>query len=148
MKPNDFSGIRILLVEDERFIRGIVRRMLQSLGSRDVREAVDGTEALRLLDGGFLPDLVFCDFKMEPMDGLTFMRQVRESADPVRAGLPLIMLTAATDEETVRTALGLGVGGYLLKPVSPKMLADRMNAALRLRDRSVALDLAPREAQL
>ena len=133
MKPTDFSSTRILLVEDEAFIRGLLRRMLRSLGAQDIREAGDGTQGLTLLDNGFMPDLVFCDSQMAPMDGLTFMRTVRESADPVRARLPMIMLTAATDEATVHAACGLGVGGYLVKPVSPKQLADRMTAILRPR---------------
>ncbi len=133
MKSIDFANTGILLVEDEVFIRNLLKLMLRSLGVRDIRDAADGTEGLTLLDNGFVPDLVFCDFHMAPMDGLTFMRHVRESADPVRTRLPMIMLTAATDEATVRAACGLGVGGYLVKPVSPKQLSDRMTALLRPR---------------
>ena len=130
-QPIDFSSTRILLVEDERFIRSTIKQMLRTLGSRDIREAADGAEALTVLDAGFLPDVVFCDFQMEPMDGLTFVRRIRESPDPVRAKLPIIMLTAATDEATVRTAVGLGIGGYMVKPVSPKQLGERIDATLK-----------------
>lgn len=133
MKPIDFASLRILLVEDETFIRGLLKRMLRNLGGRDIREAADGTAALALLDEGFLPDVVFCDYQMTPMNGLTFMRTVRESADPERAAIPMIMLTAASDRHTVHAAVDLGVGGYLVKPVSPKQLADRISAVMRQR---------------
>ncbi len=130
MKPIDFSSIHILLVEDEVFIRNTIKRMLRSLGSRDIREASDGTEALKMLTDGFLPDVVLCDFRMAPMDGISFMRQVRAFSDPARAQTPIITLTAATDEATVRAAVALGIRGYVVKPVSPKQLSDRLSAVL------------------
>ena len=136
MKPIDFASLRVLVLEDQPFIRTLLKQLLRSLGTRDVREGADGTEGLKLLDEGRMPDLVLCDFQMTPMDGLTFVRQVRESANPVRAKLPMIMLTAAADEEVVRTAAGLGVGGFLVKPVSQRMLAERMTAALAARGRA------------
>lgn len=133
MKPIDFSAIRILLLEDQPFVRTVIKQLLRSLGARDIREAADGTAGLALLDSGFSPDLALCDLQMTPMDGLTFVRRVREAADPARAKLPMIMLTVSTDAEVVRTAAGLGVGGYLVKPVSQRMLAERMYAALSAR---------------
>jgi two-component system chemotaxis response regulator CheY len=124
-------GIRILLVEDEPFIRGTLRRMLRTLGCAEVREASDGTEALEALKGGFRPDLLLCDVQMAPMDGLTLLRRLQEGGSPQHARIPAVMLTVATDEETVRQARGLGISGYLVKPVSPAILADRVNAVLR-----------------
>lgn len=131
MKPFDFLTTRILLVEDEAFIRNTLKRMLRSLGCSDIREACDGTEALKMLDDGFRPDAVLCDYRMTPMDGLAFMRRMRASSDPARARIPIVMLTAATDEATVRTAVALGIRGYVVKPVTPKQLSDRLSAVLR-----------------
>jgi two-component system chemotaxis response regulator CheY len=122
--------VRVLLVEDEPFIRGTIRRMLRALGCSEVREAPDGTEALALLSYGYRPALVLCDVHMAPMDGLAFLRHLRAGSDPVQAKVPIIMLTGATDEETVRAARGLGIGGYLVKPVSPATLAERVNTVL------------------
>lgn len=133
MKPIDFSSIRILLLEDQPFIRTLLKQLLRSLGTRDIREGIDGTEGLKLLDEGFLPDLVLCDVQMTPMDGLTFVRQVRGAADAGRAKLPMIMLTAAADADIVRAAADLGVGGFLVKPVSQRLLAERMSAVLTAR---------------
>ncbi len=133
MKCIDFSALRILILEDERYLRAILKQLLRGIGSREIWEGNDGTEGLRLLDDGLVPDLVLCDVQMAPMDGLTFIRQVRGAADPARARIPMIMLTAAADEGIVRTAAGLGIDGYLVKPVSQRLLADRISAALASR---------------
>ena len=128
MKLPEFHGIQILLVEDEPFIRSTLKRMLRPLGNPEVREASDGSEGLSLLRFGYVPALILCDVQMQPMDGLTFMRAVRALPDRASAAIPAIMLTAASDQETVLAVSGLGHAGYLLKPVSPKLLADRMEA--------------------
>jgi two-component system chemotaxis response regulator CheY len=85
---------------------------------------------------------------MAPMDGLAFMRQLRASSDPARARIPIIMLTAATDEATVRAAVALGIRGYVVKPVSPKQLSDRLSAVLREQDEPGTVDpKAPRKSE-
>ena len=130
MTLSDFSGLRFLVLEDEPFIRTLLKQMLRSLGSREVRGAADGTEGLQLMEEGFFPDLVVCDFQMTPMDGLSFVRRVRAAGDPARARLPMIMLTASADAEIVRAAASLGIGSLLIKPVSKQLLAHRVSAAL------------------
>jgi two-component system chemotaxis response regulator CheY len=130
MTISDSSIIRILLLEDEAFIRETIKRMLSVFSNVEVREGVDGTEGLKVMDEGYSPDVVLCDVHMEPMDGLTFLRQLRASRDPARIALHVIMLTAASDPETVRVAVTLGVAGYVVKPVSPARLAERLSAAL------------------
>jgi len=128
MKPAAFSDLTVLIVEDESFISGLIKRMLRNLRTAYIWEAPDGTEALRLINGPVRPDLVICDVQMFPMDGITFLGRLRSSTDPVRAGTPVIMLTSVTQEDTVRGTKGLGVSGYLVKPVSPKQLSDRISA--------------------
>ena len=128
---NEPSLIRVLLLEDEAFIRNTIRRMLRNFRNLDVLEGCDGTEGLRLLDETGPFDLMLCDVQMAPMDGLTFVRTVRGIADPLRSAIPAVMLTAASDMETVRSVSSLGACGYLLKPISYKALADRMAQALR-----------------
>jgi two-component system chemotaxis response regulator CheY len=131
MTISDRSLIRVLLLEDEAFIRETIRVMLRGFSNVEVREGVDGTEGLRLMEEGFSPDVVLCDVHMEPMDGLAFLRQLRASRDPARTTLHVIMLTAASDPETVRAAVTLGVSSYLVKPVSLKRLEERLSAALQ-----------------
>ena len=128
MKPNDLCDIRVLLIEDEKFIRSTIRWMLRSIVAPEICEAGDGTEALRVLGGGFIPDLIFCDVQMAPMDGAAFLQIVRASSNPLVAKIKVIMLTAAADVNVVRAFNGLGISSYLLTPVSLKQLAERVNA--------------------
>lgn len=123
--PEGFN-IRILLVEDEAFIRNTIRRLLRSIGTPEIREAGDGTEGLAILRNGFDPDVIFCDVQMAPMDGFTFLKAVREQATT-----PVIGPTASADASVVRQFSGLGISSYLLKPVSRKQLAEHISSATR-----------------
>lgn len=134
MTPEVESPIRVLLLDDEPFIRGTIKRLLRAFDNIEVREAGDGAEGLALMDAGFCPDVVLCDVLMAPLDGLAFLQAVRRSGDLARAATPIIMLTAAADEETVRSSGALGAFAYLVKPISLTLLTDRLNAALRKAD--------------
>jgi two-component system, chemotaxis family, chemotaxis protein CheY len=131
MTSTDTVPLRILLVEDETFIRHTIRRLLRSLGNPEIREAGDGTEALALLNDGFDPDIIFCDVQMAPMDGFTFLKKVRGFPDVVLAATQVIILTASADLNVVRRFSELGIRSYLLKPVSRKQLAEHIDAAVR-----------------
>ena len=82
MTISDPSLVRILLLEDEAFIRDTIKRMMTAFCNIDMRDVTDGTEGLRLMEAGFSPDIVLCEVHMEPTDGLTFLQQVRASRDP------------------------------------------------------------------
>lgn len=118
------------LVEDDPFIRGTLGRILGRFGFSDVRDASDGTGAMALLGAGHRPGPVLCDVRMAPMDGLTFLRRLRADPDRALAKAHVVMLTGATDDEALRTARGLGIGGYLVKPVWPSALAERLAIVL------------------
>ncbi len=128
----NFESTRILIVDDEAFMRQTIRQMLKVMGSLMVSEAADGRAALYEVDK-FKPDLVLCDVSMAPMTGIKFIEKLRAHADPERRQTPVIMLTAHTDEKIVADALKLGISGYVVKPVSPRHLAERVNAALKPR---------------
>jgi two-component system, chemotaxis family, chemotaxis protein CheY len=131
MTASNLLNLRILLVEDETFIRRTIRRLLRSIGTPEIREAADGTEALSILTDGFDPDIIFCDVQMAPMDGFTFLREVRSLPDSGLAATPVIVLTASADVNVVRRFSQLGIRSYLLKPVSRKQLDEHMTAAIR-----------------
>ena len=96
------NNIKILLVEDEPFVRATLKRILRGLGRPEVSEASDGESAFAILRSGYSPDLIICDVQMAPMAGLTFMRHLRGMSDQELAGTPAIMLTATADGQTVR----------------------------------------------
>lgn len=119
----DFASLKVLVIDDQEFVRTIVKKMLQQLGIGTVLEAQDGVSGLDAVRGS-QPDLVICDIQMRPMDGFGFVRQLR--AGDVAAGTPVIMLTAHTDAATHARAQELDVSAFLAKPVLPPALKERI----------------------
>ena len=119
----DFASLRILVIDDQEFVRTIVKKMLQQLGIGSVLEAQDGVSGLESVRAN-RPDLVICDIQMRPMDGFGFVRQLRISDDV--AATPVIMLTAHTDSATIARAKDMDVNAFLAKPVLPPALKNRI----------------------
>jgi phosphate regulon transcriptional regulator PhoB len=117
----------ILLVEDERDIVELVRYHLEKDGMRCVH-APDGAAALRQV-GAAPPDLVILDVMLPGLDGLEVCRQLRR--DPATRRLPVIMLTARTEEVDRVVGLEVGADDYVVKPFSPRELVARIRAVLR-----------------
>jgi two-component system alkaline phosphatase synthesis response regulator PhoP len=117
----------VLVVEDETDIRNLVVFHLAREGYH-CRTAATGTQALHEVRG-HLPDLIVLDLMLPEMDGLEVCRRVR--ADRSSAGVPIIMLTAKTDEIDRVVGLEMGADDYLVKPFSPKELVARVRAVLR-----------------
>ena len=126
----DLAAQTILVVDDQEFVRTIVRSMLKQLGVISVLEAADGSEALNLISGR-IADVVICDVQMRPTDGFCFVRQLRE--DPQTRNIPVIMLTAHSDSATVEKARGLEIDAFISKPVLPATLAHTITQVLERR---------------
>lgn len=126
----DFGRLTILVVDDQEFIRNLVCQLLKRLGCASILEACDGAGALDLLAAS-TPDLVLCDIKMQPIDGLEFLRKVRAGEDAVRnPHVPIVFLTSDSDRGTVLAAIQSNVDGYLIKPVSPNDLKAKIVAVM------------------
>jgi DNA-binding response OmpR family regulator len=123
------SGSRVLVADDDRIVRRIVVAKLSGLGY-EVREAEDGQEALDLLVGGEVPDLLITDSLMPRMNGLELVRSIRSSPDGALSTLPVIMLTSRQGEHDVIEGLETGLDDYVTKPFSPDELAARVRTAL------------------
>ena len=117
----DTSGSKILMADDDRIVRRIVVAKLSGLGY-DMTKAEDGQEALRLLEDGFVPDLVITDSLMPRMTGLELTQSIRSSPDADVAKLPIIMLTSRQGEHDVIEGLQTGLDDYVTKPFSPGTL--------------------------
>jgi DNA-binding response OmpR family regulator len=115
---------RVLVVDDEPTVREVVAGYLRRDGHL-VSEAADGPTALRLLDSE-KPDLVVLDMMLPGVNGLDILRRIRASGD-----LPVIMLTARSEESDRVAGLELGADDYVVKPFSPRELAARVNGVLR-----------------
>jgi two-component system chemotaxis response regulator CheY len=119
----NFASLKVLVVDDQEFVRTIVKKMLGQLGVGTVLEAQDGNSGLQVVIRE-IPDLVICDVQMRPMDGFGFIKMLR--ATPVVAATPVILLTAHTDASTVSRAKELDIGAFLAKPVLPPALKEKI----------------------
>ena len=117
------KGSRILVVEDESKIAEIVKAYLEK-DSFEVTVAHTGEKAVSLLKEGF--DLIILDLMLPDMDGEDICETIRKDSD-----LPIIMLTAKSDEDDRIAGLGLGADDYVVKPFSPRELVARVKALLR-----------------
>ena len=125
----DTSGSKILAADDDRIVRRIVVAKLSGLGY-EVTQAEDGQEALRLLEAGYVPDLLITDSLMPRMTGLELVRSIRSSPNASLAKLPVIMLTSRQGEHDVIEGLQTGLDDYVTKPFSPDELAARVRTVL------------------
>ena len=123
------SGSRVLVADDDRIVRRIVVAKVSGLGY-EVREAQDGQEALDLLVGGEVPDLLITDSLMPRMNGLELVRSIRSSPDGALSVLPVIMLTSRQGEHDVIEGLETGLDDYVTKPFSPNELVARVRTVL------------------
>ncbi len=117
---------RVLVVDDEIKIREIVRRFLEQDGY-EVAEAEDGDTALRVARE-LGPDLVVLDVMMPGTDGIEVLRVLRSESD-----VPVILLTARTEEVDKLVGLSVGADDYVTKPFSPRELVARVKTVLRRR---------------
>ena len=117
--------IKILVVDDESRMRKLVRDFLVK-SNYDVLEAGDGEEALDIFYKQKDIALIVLDVMMPKMDGWQVCREVRANSK-----VPIIMLTARTDERDELQGFQLGVDEYIAKPFSPKILVARIEAILR-----------------
>ncbi|HET8528464.1 MAG TPA: response regulator transcription factor [Gaiellaceae bacterium] len=115
---------RILVVDDDDDIRGLVRKLLERSGA-EVHEAPNGREGLREFHAR-RPDLVVLDVSMPELDGWSVLERIRDMSD-----VPVLMLTARGDElERVR-GLQAGADDYVVKPFGKQELVARVQALLR-----------------
>jgi two-component system, chemotaxis family, chemotaxis protein CheY len=124
-----FAFIKVLLVDDELYMRKVVRTMLMGIGVRNIYEAADGPSGLEAIRG-VAPDVVILDWEMPGLDGMAFVRMVRSPMTFPQPDVPIIMLTGHGERSRVIEAVTVGVNEFLLKPVSLKSLQDRLVAVL------------------
>jgi two-component system phosphate regulon response regulator PhoB len=117
----------VLVVEDEAALATMLRYNLEKQGFR-VEEAADGQEALTRI-AETQPDLVLLDWMLPAMSGLEVCRQIRRR--PSTKDLPVIMVTARTEDQDAIRGLNTGADDYITKPFSTEALIARMRALLR-----------------
>jgi two-component system, chemotaxis family, chemotaxis protein CheY len=123
------SSIKVLVVDDEAYMRKVIRTLLLSIGVKTIYEAPDAPKGLDIIRTSS-PDLVLLDWEMPGMNGGDFMRIVRSPGTFPFPSIPIIMLTGKAERSLVVEAVQLGVHEYLLKPVSSQALLARVMSVL------------------
>ena len=117
--------LRVLLVDDNAFMRTIVRGLLNNIGVKIVTEATDGIAALEMIRES-PPDVVILDWEMPLLNGPELVRIVRSPGVFPTPDIPIIMLTAHGEHWRILESVKLGVNEFLCKPVSAKALFERL----------------------
>ena len=114
------------MIDDSRTMRSVLGRQLVKLGY-DVLQAGDGQEALDVLEaaGGDLPDLATVDWNMPVMDGLTFVKTLRQRAE--WRAIALMMVTTEAEQDQIVRALAAGAHEYLIKPFPPEAFVEKLD---------------------
>lgn len=122
------ESLKVLIVDDQRAMRSILRQLLHSLGIRHVVEATNGKEALEVLTqiDGWQIDLVISDLHMGTMDGIQFCNTVRRTEALRLRHLPIMMLTSEHDELLLEVIRQVGASDIAFKPISAPELAKRL----------------------
>lgn len=118
------AAIRILIAEDNDLVSLTLEEQLKGLGYEVVGIARTGAEAV-MLATRLKPDLVIMDIRMPEMDGTEATARIRD-----QTGIPVVMLTAFSDKETIRRAEAAGALAYLVKPVNEQELPPAISIAL------------------
>ena len=122
------SAITIMVVDDSKGDRHLVKHHLKSMGLENTLEAGDGETALALLDKTKV-DLIIADWYMPNMSGLIFYQKVQENKN--LKDIPFLMTTAEETKEKIIQAMKLGIRHYIIKPFSPEDFKEKVKSLLK-----------------
>lgn len=123
-KGGFFMKLNVLIVEDEALMRDVIKDYFEDAGY-EVSEAEDGLTALELVEEKDF-DLILLDIMLPGVDGFSVCRKIRKTKD-----VPIIMITARSDEDDKLTGYEFGADDYVTKPFSPKVLLAKANALIK-----------------
>ncbi len=120
--------MKILVVDDSSTMRRIIKNTLNRLGYQDLFEAENGAQAWEVLQQNEGIDVLVTDWNMPEMNGLELVQKVR--AEEKYVDMPIIMVTTEGGKGEVITALKAGVNNYIVKPFTPQVLKEKLEAVL------------------
>ncbi|OUR99787.1 hypothetical protein A9Q84_01805 [Halobacteriovorax marinus] len=127
------ANMKILVVEDDLDTRNLIKTLLRKQGFKNIHSVVDGVEGLDFLEKAFIEDspvkLILADWNMPKLDGISFLNHLKNSID--FKGIPFVMVTADNDRQHVVEAINSGVSEYLIKPIKPEILVEKMVSAVK-----------------
>jgi len=122
--------MKILVVDDSSTMRRIIKNSLARLGYKDIIEGADGVEGWKAFEEDENNDIkvVITDWNMPNMNGLELVKKIR--AEEKYKSMPIIMVTTEGGKKEVITALKAGVNNYIVKPFTPPVLKEKLQAVL------------------
>ncbi|NQV84010.1 MAG: response regulator [Rhodospirillales bacterium] len=118
-----------MIVDDQDFIRSLLRHILGVLGCTNITDASNGEAAwFAIRDNP--PDLLIVDWEMEPMGGIELVGKIRNDDTSPDRFMPIIMITAHSERPRIIAARDAGVNEFVMKPVSARTLFSRLNAVI------------------
>jgi two-component system chemotaxis response regulator CheY len=122
------ANLRILVVEDDLDTRNLIKVILRKEGFKSIDSCVDGIEAIGYMkkshEEGNPIQLILADWNMPNLDGISFLNALKKSNE--FSSVPFIMVTADSDRTHVVEAINAGVSGYVIKPITPDQLKDKI----------------------
>lgn len=127
----DFSPLKVLLIDDNTFMRMLLRDVLVALGFKvdNIRFASDGQDALQTLRD-FRFDFIVCDINMTPMNGKQFTKRSRTAAETWEPAIPIIICTGHAEIDHIRDARDVGADEILRKPITVQNIYERIRAII------------------
>jgi CheY-like chemotaxis protein len=123
---------KVLLIDDDEVMRLYVVNILRRCGATRVWEAGEGYTGLAMVER-FRPDIVLSDIHMAPMNGLDFIKRLRQHRIIDLRNTPVLIMSADSKLQTLNTTVSLGIVGYIIKPPLFSALKLKLEQALKLR---------------
>lgn len=111
------ANIRLLIVDDNTFMRRVMHNILVAFGAKHIREASEGEDALKVLRA-WHADIVLTENVMQPIDGIKLTKMIRNSDDVIDSFVPIVMVSAHSEEWRIAMARDAGVNEFLVKPLA------------------------------
>jgi CheY-like chemotaxis protein len=124
-----YDLLKILLVDDNHHMRLLLAEILKAVGVRQIFEASDGAQGLTMLRNQRV-DIIMTDLSMQPLDGIDFVRLLRNSPDSPDQLCPVIMITGHSTLQRVHDARNAGVNEFLAKPLTARGVVERISQVI------------------
>lgn len=125
MASEYLANVKFLVVDDNAFMRLLIREVLKAFGAREIAEASNGIEGYQVARQ-MTPDIALVDWEMTPENGLAFVRKIRTNGDSPNPFMPIIMVSGYSEQRRVLAARDAGVNEFVVKPLSAASLFSRV----------------------
>jgi two-component system, chemotaxis family, chemotaxis protein CheY len=120
--------MKVLVVDDDVVSRMVLMHLIDGCGKFEIFEAEDGADGWQQLEGGLRPGIIFCDLRMPRLSGIELLQRVRAHGELGEA--PFVLVSSATDKDTVQQATLAGATGYIVKPFQSDQVRAHLGAFL------------------